>query len=87
MIRTRASNVIATFSCASFVGSLALTWRSCGFWHGGGAVWAALATGVPAAVSIYLRKRRVGVALALGLAAGLGAFIGVAVIVLSRCTA
>jgi len=87
MTRATASKIVATVSCTSFVGGLALTWRSCAFWHSGGALWAALATGIVAAAATYLRRGSIGGAVGIGFAAGLVAFVGSTIIVVSRCAA
>ena len=73
--------------CASgvLVVGLWLTWRSCAFWHGGGALWTAVATGAFAAAAAYLRRWHALVALCAGGATGLIAGVGVAVVALARC--
>jgi hypothetical protein len=68
------------------VGGLWLAWRSCAFWHGGGALWTALTTGGFVAAAAYLRRRRVYPALFVGVAAGLAAGIGVAFVAIARCS-
>ena len=65
-------------------GGLWLAWRSCAFWHGGGAVWTALAVGAFAAAAVYLRRRQVVPALFVGVAGGLAAGMGVAFVSIAR---
>jgi hypothetical protein len=85
MTRGALSTVSALCASAALVAGLGLAWRSCAFWHGGGALWTALTAGVFVTAAAYLRRWHAVVALFAGVVAGFTAGVGVAVIALSRC--
>ena len=85
MTQRNLSTGAAFCAIVAFAGGLWLAWRSCAFWHGGGALWTALTTGGFAAAAAYLRRRHVYPALFLGVAAGLTAGMGVAFVAIARC--
>jgi hypothetical protein len=85
MTRGALSTGFAFCASGAVIGGLWLTWRSCAFWHGGGALWTAVATGAFVVAAAYLRSWHALVALCAGIAAGLVAGVGVAVVALAHC--